>query len=105
MAPPSGIVFAAFCLAAAAGLQQESACTIGLPTQIRPECLAAKFGDISLKVKGDLVFAEPFDGCTAQSEGALEGKILFAGRGVCGFAAKAENAQKAGGVASVGLAI
>lgn len=100
---PSRSSLVAVCLAAVAFAEGETMCTIDRAVaaledaaQFRPDCLPAKFGSTGEKVAGDLVLAEPFDGCTAKAEGSLAGRVVLATRGVCGFAAKAENAQKAG---------
>jgi hypothetical protein len=75
---------------------QEATCTINLSNILKPDCLPAAFGSIELKTQGDLVLAEPFDGCSLASPDSVKGKIVFATRGSCGFVTKAEQAQHAG---------
>ena len=68
------------------------------------ECLLAQFGGKST-VGGNVVFAEPRDGCkidgTVVDISKIIGNILLVDRGACSFAKKAAAAQEVGAAAVI----
>lgn len=75
---------------------------VNSPVSARYNAATAAFGEQLTKtgVTGDVVVAEPADGCTAITS-AVAGKIAVIDRGSCEFGLKALNAQKAKAVAVI----
>lgn len=75
---------------------------VNSPVSARYNAAPAAFGAQLTKTgfTGDVVVAEPADGCTAITS-AVAGKIAVIDRGVCEFGLKALNAQKAKAVAVI----
>jgi hypothetical protein len=76
----------------------------GVPVYFDVECLLAQFG-AHIEAEGDLVFAEPSDGCnidgTIVNTTLITGNILLVDRGTCSFAKKAVEAQRVGATAVI----